>query len=283
MARVRLRRGELDGLDLHYTSTGNGPVTILIHGLGGFAESWRGTQAALESHSRIVALDLPGFGQSSKPRRAYTLAFFAQAVEGLLEELGIERVRLVGHSLGAGVALAISLRQPERVERLALIGAAVPGFPLRPSALFRLMAAPGVGEVLSSFVTPRVCLAALGRCLVVPQPEEVTFLVEHQYAVRTTPEGRAAYLATLRGIKEDFTGQASRYRAAFAGWNRPTLIIHGRQDPVVPFQHAEAAAKGIRRAEARWLDRCGHFPQIEHGGAVNGWIGEFLLAGTVCR
>lgn len=283
MARVRLRRGELDGLDLHYTTTGDGPVTVLIHGLGGFAESWRGTRAALESHSRIIALDLPGFGQSSKPRRGYTLPFFAKAVEGLLEELGIERARLVGHSLGAGVALAFALRQPERVERLALIGAAVPGFPLRPSAIFRLMAAPGVGEILSSFVTQRLCLAALGRCLVVPQPAEVAFLVEHQYAVRTTAEGRAAYLATVRGIKEDFTRQAPRYRAAFAGWNRPTLIIHGRQDPVVPFQHAEAAAKGIGRAETRWLDRCGHFPQLEHSDAVNGWLGEFLLAGAAGR
>jgi len=283
MARVRLRRGELDGLDLHYTTAGDGPVTLLIHGLGGFAESWRRTHAALESHSRVIALDLPGFGQSSKPRRSYTLPFFARAVEGLLEELGIERVRLVGHSLGAGVALAFALRQPERVERLALLGAAIPGFPLRPSALFRLMAAPVIGEILSSFVTPRVCVAALGRCLVVPQPEEVAFLVQHQYAVRTTPEGRAAYLATLRGIKQDFSGQAPHYRAAFAGWNRPTLIIHGRQDPVVPFQHAEAAAKGMRRAEARWLDRCGHFPQLEHGDAVNGWLGEFLLAGAAGR
>lgn len=273
----------MDGLDLYYTTSGDGPVTLLIHGLGGFAESWRRTLAALEPYSRTIAVDLPGFGQSSKPRRAYTLGFFAQAVEGLLEELGVERARVVGHSLGAGVAIAFAQRHPERVERLALIGAAIPGFPLRPSAAFRLMACPGVGEILSSFVTPRICAAALGRCLVVPQPEEVAFLVEHQYAARTTPEGRAAYLATLRGIKEDFTGQAQLYRAAFAGWDRPTLIIHGRQDPVVPLHHAEAAARGIRRAEARWLDRCGHFPQLEHGAAVNGWLGEFLLAGTAGR
>ena len=283
MASVRLRRGEVDGLDLHYITGGDGPVTLLIHGLGGFAESWRGTIAALEPHARTIALDLPGFGQSSKPRRPYTLAFFAQAVEGLLEELGVERARLVGHSLGAGVALAFALRHPERVERLALIGAAVPGFPLRPSSLFRLMLCPGVGELLSILVTPRICRAALERCLVIPQPDEVAFLVAHQYAVRTTPEGRAAYLATLRGIKGDFTDQAPLYRAAFNEWHRPTLIIHGRQDPVVPLQHAEAAAKGMRRAEARWLDRCGHFPQLEHGAAVNDWLSEFLLAGAAGR
>src|SRR4030095_15379213 len=112
---------------------------------------------------------------------------------------------------------------------LALIGAAVPGFPLRPSAVVRLMACPGVGEILSAFVTPRICTAALERCLVIPQPDEVAFLVEHQYAVRTTAEGRTAYLSTLRGIKGDFTEQAPLYRAAFNEWHRPTPIIQRRQ------------------------------------------------------
>jgi pimeloyl-ACP methyl ester carboxylesterase len=280
VARIRLRWGELDGLELHYTSVCHGPATLLIHGLGGFAESWRETLVALEPHARVIALDLPGFGQSAKPHRAYTLGFFAHAVDGLLRAVEVERVRLVGHSLGGGVALAFALARPERVERLALIAAAVPGFPLRPSAPYRLMALPGIGELLSSLVTPQICAAALRRCLCAPHPEAVAFLVEHQYAARTTPEGRAAYLATLRGVREDFTTRAPAYRAALAEWDRPTLLIHGRQDPVVPLGHAEEAARGIRRAETRWLDRCGHFPQIEHAATVNGWLGEFLLAGA---
>src|SRR6266568_5059866 len=119
MARIWLSRGKLDGLEIHYTSAGQGPVTLLIHGLGGFAESWRDTAAALASHGRVIALDLPGFGQSAKPRRAYTLDFFARAVEGLLRGLAIERVRLVGHSLGGGIAAAFALAHPERVDRLA--------------------------------------------------------------------------------------------------------------------------------------------------------------------
>jgi pimeloyl-ACP methyl ester carboxylesterase len=57
-------------------------------------------------------------------------------------------------------------------------------------------------------------------------------------------------------------------------------VIHGRQDPVVPLAHAEAVARGLRRVEGRWLDRCGHFPQIEHATAVNDWLGEFLFAGA---
>jgi pimeloyl-ACP methyl ester carboxylesterase len=278
--RIRLTQGAVDGLELYYTTIGRGPATLLIHGLGGFAESWRHTVAALAPHATVIAVDLPGFGQSAKPRGRYTLAFFAEALEGLLRVLDVERVRLVGHSLGGGIATAFSLAHPHRVERLALIGATIPGFAIQPSALYRLMACPGLGELLSSFVTRRICAVALQRCLYAPNPAEIAFLVEHEYAVRTTREGRAAYLATLRGVKADFTVSAPAYRAALADWDGPTLVIHGRQDRVVPIQHAEIAAQGIRGARTRWLDGCGHFPQIEHADVVNGWLGEFLLAGA---
>jgi len=278
VALIRLDRGELDGLDLYYTSAGRGPVTLLIHGLGGFAESWHETLAALEPHTRVVALDLPGCGQSAKPRRPYTLAFFAQVVEGFVRALGAERVSLVGHSLGGAVATAFALAYPGRVERMALLGAIVPGFPLQPSAVYRLMTLPGVGEFLSRLVTRGVCSAALARCFVVPRPDAVAFLVEHQYAARTAADGRAAYLSTLRGVRADFTVRAEAYRSALLEWSRPTLIIHGCQDPVVPIRHARAVVEGMPGAQARWLDGCGHFPQIEHAPTVNGWLGEFLLA-----
>ncbi len=278
MARVTLNRGDLDGLDLHYTSAGRGPATLLIHGLGAFAESWRGTVSALTSDSQVIALDLPGFGQSAKPRRPYTLDFFARSVEGLVDALGLARVRLVGHSLGGAVATAFALAHPERVERLALISATVPGFPLRPSIVYRLMILPGVGELFSGLVTRWICTVALRRCLVEPCLDDVAFLVDHQYGARTTRGGRAAYLATLRAMKAEFTRESAGWRSALAGWPRPTLLIHGLQDPVVPIRHAAAAADGIPRAEARWLDRCGHFPHIEHPGTVHRWLGNFLFA-----
>ncbi|HLF49397.1 MAG TPA: alpha/beta fold hydrolase [Methylomirabilota bacterium] len=278
MARIVLSGGALDGLELHYTTAGRGPATLLIHGLGAFAESWRGTIAALASQGTVIALDLPGFGQSAKPRREYALPFFAEVVDRLLDALEVDRVRLVGHSLGGGVAVACALTNPARVERLALVSPVVPGFPLRPSLAYRLMALPGVGELVSALITPRICTAALARCFALPDPEEIAFLVAHQFRARTTPEGRAAYLATLRGVRADFTARAETYRAALARWDRPALVIHGRQDPVVPLAHAAAAAEGIRGAEGRWVERCGHFPQIEHAEAVNGWLGEFLFA-----
>lgn len=283
MPEIQLVGGPLDGLALHYLVEGSGPTTLLIHGLGGFAESWRHTLPELARHGTVIALDLPGFGRSGKPPVTYRLSFHAEAVAGFLRALGIEQVRLVGHSLGGAVAAAYAFAHPGRVERLAFVGATVPGFLLRPSLAYRLMALPGVGELMSLLVTQGICAAALRRCLVHADPDEVRFFVSHEYAVRASPEGRAAYLSTLRSAKVDFTRDGPAYRAVLGRLRRPVLVIHGRQDPVVSLAHAEAVAAGIPGAEARWLDRCGHFPQIEHAAIVTEWLAGFLYATSRSR
>src|SRR5881409_2381349 len=82
MAELRLSGGALDGLTLHYVSAGRGPAVVLLHGLGGFAESWRRTVDALAPRHTVIAVDLPGFGHSAKPRTRYGLGFFAGAQIG---------------------------------------------------------------------------------------------------------------------------------------------------------------------------------------------------------
>src|SRR5688572_20274810 len=99
MPDLRLQGGPLDGLALHYIVEGRGPTVVLVHGLGGFADSWRDTVEALASRLSVYALDLPGFGRSAKPRTRYGLGLFAGALAGFLDALGIGQVSLVGHSL----------------------------------------------------------------------------------------------------------------------------------------------------------------------------------------
>jgi len=278
VSEIRLRGGELDGLLLHYLEEGRGPATALVHGLGGFAESWRHNIPELARHGRVIALDLPGFGRSGKPRRPYTLDFLAQALHGLLRALGVDSVRLVGHSLGGAVAARFALDHPGRVERLAFLGAAVPGFHLRPSWIYRTLSLPGLGEMLSSLITPGICATALGRCFAHPEAEEIRFFVEHEYAARASREGRAAYLSLLRSVTDDFRLGADAYRAALSRLGRGVLVVHGREDRVIPLAHARQVADGLGVAQPRWLDRCGHFPQIEHPAAVNTYLRDFLYA-----
>lgn len=276
MPDVTLRGGEVDGLRLHYVAEGRGPVVILLHGLGGFAESWRHTIGALAARATVLALDLPGSGQSAMPRTRYRLPFFARTLHGFLEALSVPRASLVGHSLGGAVAVTYALTHPTRVERLALLGALVPGFSFRMTLGYRLAATRGLGEAMALCACAPLFRAAVARCFHTPTRPEVDFLVDFEYAARTSPEARAAWLATIRDIRTDFVQHRADYRRALATLDLPILLVHGRQDPAVPAAHCAEVADALRSAAVRWVDRCGHFPQIEHADTVNGWLAEFL-------
>lgn len=278
MPELRLRGGALDGLALHYLEEGRGPAVVLIHGLGGFAASWRPTMAALSPRCTVLAPDLPGFGHSGKPRARYTLDFFAEALHEFLTMRGLRYVSLVGHSLGAAVALAYARAHPDRVDRLALLGGLVPGFAYRLSPVYRALALRGVGEVLALCGCAAIYRAALARCFHRPRAEDIEFLVACDYAARTSWSARAAYLSTLRAVREDVARQGPEFRRALGALNVPVLLIHGRQDPVVPASHCEEVAGSLSRAEVRWLDACGHFPQIEQAPTVGEWLVDFLAA-----
>jgi pimeloyl-ACP methyl ester carboxylesterase len=274
---LQLRGGALDGVTIHYVADGRGPAVVLVHGLGGFAESWHHNLAFLGRQATVYALDLPGFGQSSKPCVGYDLRMLADAVYGFASALGLERVALVGHSLGGAIAMACALVYPATVERVALLGAVVPGFDYRLSPAYRLIALRGVGELLAACMPKSVYRAALSRCFAEPAPDEVAFLVDWSYSTRTSPAGRAAYLATLRGVRADFVENGDAYRSAVRRLDVPVLSIHGVQDPVVPARHCATVGEALQRGATRWLDRCGHFPQIEHAPTVNAWLAEFLV------
>lgn len=278
MPEVRLHGGPLDGLGLHYVRQGRGPVVVLVHGLGGFAESWRRTIEALAARADVLALDLPGFGFSAKPRTRYDLEFFVRALHGFLDAVGVGAASLVGHSLGGAVAVAYALTHPVRVDRLALVSAVVPGFDYRPSWLYRLAAVRGLGEVASLCGTRALYRAAVGRCFYAPSAEEVDALVDWGYSARTTWQAKAAYLATLRDVRADFETRGEAYRRVSGTLALPVLLVHGRQDRVVPASHCANVARGFRRASVRWLDSCGHFPQLEHADTVNRWLEDFLVA-----
>jgi len=283
MPDVTLRGGALDGLALHYVARGRGPAVVLVHGLGGFAESWGGTMAALASRATVYALDLPGFGRSAKPRAPYDLAYFAAALEGFMDAVGIGHAALVGHSLGGAVSVAAALRRPARIDRIALLGALVPGIDVPLSPAFRLLMVPGLGEALALCGHARLYRVALARCFHRPDDAPLDFLVRAHYADRTCWSARLAYLGTLRGVREDFERRGAGYRRALPTLSLPVLAIHGRQDPVVPEATCRALAAALPGTDVRVIDACGHFPQIEHATTVNDWLGEFLVVPSAPR
>jgi pimeloyl-ACP methyl ester carboxylesterase len=274
--QLRLQGGEVDGLLLNYVVEGRGPAVTLVHGLGGFAESWRPTIAGLAARTTVHAVDLPGFGRAGKPLGRYDLRFFASALHRFHEALGLGTVALVGHSLGGAVALTYALTHPLRVDRLALVGALVPGFDYRPAWIYRLLAVRGLGEAMLMCGSAAVYKAALARCFHVPRPEDVDFLVDTGYGERTCWEAKAAFLATVRGVRDDLLRGAEGYRRAIATLDVPVLLIHGCQDRVIRSAHCREAARAFPRATLRLVEGCGHFPHIEHAGLVNEWLEDFV-------
>ena len=277
MPELELRGGEVDGLRLHYVVEGRGPAVILVHGLGGFAETWRNNIGPLAGRATVYAVDLPGFGASAKPRSRYRLANFAGALRGFMDGLGLARASLVGHSLGGAVSVTYALMHPSRVERLALVGAVVPGCGYVPSWAFRVIALRGLGELVSCLAWRGLYKACLARCFHAPDRREVDFFVDYCFAARTEPVARAAYLTTIRDVGIDLQTHANDYRRAMATLELPVLLIHGRQDRVVPASHCDEVASVVSHASVRRVDACGHFPQIEHAEAVNGWLVDFLV------
>jgi pimeloyl-ACP methyl ester carboxylesterase len=277
MPDITLRGGEVDGLTLHYLVEGRGPAVVLLHGLGGFAQSWRHTIDALATRATVFALDLPGYGRSAKPRAAYRLGYFARALHGFLDALGVGQASLIGHSLGGSVAVTYALTHPVRVDRVALVAGLVPGFAFRMSWAYRLIALPVIGEALALCGRAPIYKAAVARCFHVPRRADVDYLIDHDYSIRTGAEARAAWLATARHIRTDFVDHRQDYRRAIATLDLPVLFVHGRQDPAVAPHHATEAAAGFPRAALRWVERCGHFPHLEHAQIVNGWLADFVV------
>ena len=277
MPEITLRGGEVDGLSLNYDVAGRGPAVVLVHGLGGFGASWRDTIDALAARATVFAVDLPGFGRSAKPRTTYRLGYFARALRGFLDGLGVGQASLVGHSLGGAIAVTYALTHPSRVERIALVSSLVPGFSFRMSLGYRTITVPVLGEALALCGRAPLYKAAIARCFHTPRKADVDFLIDHDYAARTGAEARAAWLATARHIREDFVEHRADYRRAIATLDLPVLFVHGRQDPAVAPLHATEVAAGFPRAVLRWVDACGHFPHLEHAPVVNAWLAEFLV------
>jgi len=273
----------VDGLRLHCYDSGPHSATpiVLIHGLGDEADTWRHVFPALARWRRVIALDLPGFGRSEKPRRAYTLAFFAQTIAGMLDVLGIGQAVLVGHSMGAAAAQRLVLAQPRRAERLVLIGGGLPIQSRRPPAQLWRFLAPGLGEMFYTSLrrSQEQAYATLGpyyHDLAGLPPADRAFLRERVWARVWSAGQRRAFLSALRWLAIDQATRADLFRMRLADLQTPTMIIWGEHDRIAP--PAAGAAMAARLPQAQWhiIPESGHLPHQERPDQLIEALREFL-------
>lgn len=261
-----------DGAQLHYIARGEaGEPIILIHGLMSTAYEWSKNIDALAQSHRVFAIDLLGFGFSSRVTKpCYSLKYYAQSVSEFMDAQGLSHASIVGHSLGGAVALQFAHDYPARTGRLALMAPAIYLLkylkPVRYAA--RLPYLPRT--VMSLMVcNPRVHRTALRNALGDP-----TRLDENTLAIRV----RAT---RVRGTLDALLAMSSSPHVAdlpdrLGDIAAPSLLIWGDQDLAVPLRHARRLVRELPKAELVVLEGAGHLPNEEIPEQVNRLIVEFL-------
>lgn len=241
---------------------------VFVHGLGGAQSTWAAVLGNFAENSRVVALDLPGHGASSKPSPGdggdYSVPALAAAVGEVIEKLDLAPAVVVGHSLGGATALDLALTRPKLVRGLVLIDSAGLGAEVSGDLLDRIEAEPTRDEarkLLDLFFADKRFVLDRG--------------VDEMYASRTAPGADAAVKAAATAAFNR-EGQIVRYDERLGELTQPILIVWGEQDAVLPAAHGVAAAKAVPRAWFELLDGVGHVPQIEASQALADIVQRWL-------
>ncbi len=277
MSAAELRHIDLHGHDVSYRMTGSGPAVLLIHGMAGSSRTWRSVMPTLGERHLVVAPDLLGHGESAKPLGDYSLGAFASGLRDLLVALDIDRVTVVGQSLGGGVAMQLAYQHPEMVERLVLVDSG--GLGRDVSWMLRSLTLPGA-ELVMPVVFPeraRPIGEAVGRWLHrlgvrAPHIDEMW----RAYASLTSVENRHAFLRTLRAVIDPGGQSVSAADRLYLAAAVPTLIVWGANDPIIPVSHAYTAHEAIPGSRLEIIEGAGHFPHVEAPERFLAVLGAFL-------
>jgi pimeloyl-ACP methyl ester carboxylesterase len=275
--RLRFRTVTTRRARLSIMEAGTGPPVLALHGLGGTKGSFLPTVAALAPRFRIIAADLPGFGDSDKPiGAAYDARFFAGAVLDLLDALTLERVHLIGNSLGGRITLEIALRHPARVGRLVLLAPSLAWRRDRAWLPLLRLTRPELGLVQ---LAPRPVVEGIVRRLIPGADQGWTAAgVDEFLRAYLTPAGRAAFYAAARQIYLDEPHGEEGFWPRLRTLKADALFVWGRRDRLVPIAFARHVAQALPRARQLELD-CGHVPQIERPRQTHAALGAFLVGG----
>jgi pimeloyl-ACP methyl ester carboxylesterase len=270
---------EAGGAKVRVRTSGDpaGPPVVMLHGIGRSLEDWAPQHELLPGTHRVISMDLLGFGLSEFPPGPLTLARLAEGVYETLDALGVQGpVHVFGNSLGGAVALAMQAAHPERVTGVVL--AAPAGFGHEVVLDLRLLAIPGLGHVLLRHVN-RAAARRTERALFHDESFVTEERVEHAMRVAARP-GRADLfldivreLGTVRGIRP---GWRSALLADVARHPRPTLIVWGDRDRIVPAHHMPAARRALPHAQSHVFADTGHLPQVERAAEFAVLASRFL-------
>lgn len=264
---------------LAYSRTGSGPAIVLIHGLGSSRRTWLRLSESLARLHTVIAVDLPGHGESDAPAAGYSPAAHATAIRDLLAELSIEQATLVGHSLGGGVAMQFAYQYPDLADRLVLISPGGLGSDVSP--LLRMAVLPGASHALDRVSRLPDVVGRLGLELATRTPwlsaDDFVPLREAIGDSLATEKGRRTFILEARSVL-DPDGQAVSASGQLEMLSsRPLLLVWGGDDRTIPPRHFRELVRKLPAITHLEIPHAGHFPHESEPEAVLSAIEGFLV------
>lgn len=274
-----------NNIEVAYMDEGKANQTILfIHGLGSYASAWKKTIEGLKSNYRCIAIDLPGYGRSSKGNYPCSMSFYATIVHELLDSLSLDQVILAGHSMGGQISIVASLKKPERVQKLMLVSpAGIETFTEGEKDWFRTaISAKGV------MLTPLNSIEEnLGHNFY-KFPKDAEYMIKDRYAMTGCGDD---FLWYCKAIERSIQGMVNEpVIRDLSKLNVPTLLVFGESDKLIPNRYlhggstrniGEKAERNIQHSQLVMVKKAGHFVMFEKAELVNGRMLEFLGSNTL--
>jgi|APDOM4702015159_1054818.scaffolds.fasta_scaffold04091_4 pimeloyl-ACP methyl ester carboxylesterase len=267
------------GIKLAYVDEGKGSETILmIHGLGSYLPAWKKNISELSKYYRVIAVDLPGYGKSSKVPHSGLMSFYAQVLADLIHKLKIGPVNLAGHSMGGQISLVLALEKPELVKRLILVDpAGFEAFHAGQRNWFKDVMTPNLVRLTTVDAIETNLASNFYR-----MPSDARFMIEDRIAMRDASDFEAYCLAVARSVHgmvdEPVLDKLKDIRV-------PTLIFFGENDMLIPNRYlnpgftskiAETGAGLIKGSKLVMVPKCGHFMMFEKPEVFNSETLKFI-------
>ncbi|WP_374546276.1 alpha/beta fold hydrolase [Rhodoblastus sp.] len=257
------------GIQTNYHDQGAGFPVLFIHGSGPGVSAWANWRLALPELAksfRVIAPDMVGFGFTERPAgMTYDLDAWVDQALGLLDALGLQKAHIVGNSFGGAIALALAIRHPDRVGRLVLMGSVGVPFPITPG----LDAVWGYQPSLENMKS-LLDIFAYSRALVNDE------LADLRYRASVRPGFQDSFAAMFPAPRQRWVDAMASAESDIRALPHETLIIHGRDDKVIPLSNSLTLLHWIERSQLHVFSRCGHWVQIEHAARFARLLEDFF-------
>lgn len=268
-----------ENMELAYVDEGKGAETIIfIHGLGSYLPAWKKNIEDLKSDFRVIAVDLPGYGKSTKNPHSGMMSFYAKVIVNLMDYLNIESAVIGGHSMGGQIAMVMALQYPHRINKLVLVSpAGFERFTNGQREWFR--------QVMTLQSVKNTTVSAIETNLAYnfyELPEDAIFMITDRIAMRTAEDFDNYCYAVARSthgmVDEPVIDKLK-------GIHQPVLILFAENDNLIPNRYlnpgttkaiANIGHDKLPNSTLQMIPKCGHFAQFEAADVVNQSIRDFL-------